>query len=509
MMNQARITKNDGHSKLPWMAALLIFLLLAWPMICMAADIADGDITERLKQELTFDPAVPVDDINVSTDKGIVTISGNVSSLLAKERATMVAETLRGVRSVINLIKVQPRVDRSAAILGQSVETALLYDAATESYEIDVNADDNGRVTMTGTVDSWAERELAETVAKSVSGVTSINNQIIVKPKAERADTDILPEIQKRLRMDALVDDALIDVRVNNGEVKLSGIVGSAAEKRRAEWNAWVSDVVNVDSAGLKVERWARDEDLRTKKYIPRSDTEIREAVQDALLADPRVSPFVITVNADNGIVTLSGIAGNAQAKRSAVRDARNTVGVISIKDMIKIRPIVKLDDVEIAGNVHSALLRNPFTEDLIIAVEVKDGVVHLKGSVDSYFEKAKAEDVAFRARGVTEVKNNLAVTNPVAMSYNPYIHDWSIHEYTWYGDSATVTSKSDLQITEDIKNELRWSPFIDLDDVNISVDNGIATLTGTVDSWNEYYAARENALEGGAITVVNKINVR
>jgi hypothetical protein len=55
----------------------------------------------------------------------------------------------------------------------------------------------------------------------------------------------------------------------------------------------------------------------------------------------------------------------------------------------------------------------------------------------------------------------------------------------------------------------LRWSPFIDAGDVEVTVEAGIATLTGTVDSISEYDVARENAFEGSAIGVINKIGIR
>ena len=64
---------------------------------------------------------------------------------------------------------------------------ALFYDAETDSYEITVNADDKGRVRLSGRVDSWQERELAETVTKWVSGVTSVDNTLIINSESKRS----------------------------------------------------------------------------------------------------------------------------------------------------------------------------------------------------------------------------------------------------------------------------------------------------------------------------------
>jgi osmotically-inducible protein OsmY len=476
----------------------------------VAAPIADREVTEGIEQEILFDPAVPFDAIDIATTNGVVTLQGRVKSLLAKERAERIAETVRGVRSVVNLIEVRPTTPRSARQLREQVKDALLYDAVTEAYEIAVSADDRGAITLNGTVDSWAERDIAEIVAKGVSGVTAVANDIEVKPRTDRLDVEIKAEIARRLQWDTLVDDALIEVRVNDAKVDLSGTVGSAAEKRRVEWNAWmVAGVESVDDSGLSVERWARDEDLRADKYAVRSDAEIRNAVVAALRADPRVSAFDVDVKSRAGFVTLTGVVGAIPAKEAAERDARSTVGVIGVNNLIKVRPVGDMSNEDIAQAVREALARNPFTEGYEIDVSAAEGVVYLAGLVDSYFDKAEAEQVAFRARGVTAVRNDLAVLQPEVLTYDPYVDDWKIYDFTWYDAASDVQSKSDVEIRNAIEQELAWSPFVDSDDVEVSVTGAVATLVGAVDSWSEYHAARENAFEGGAVTVVNRLDVR
>ncbi len=502
-----KIGKND-HSAFLWHIVLLAALSLTPITAWSAVSIADPDITDHVESEFIFDPAVPFNNIDVSTDDGIVTLTGTVTNLLARERATQIVQTVRGVRSVVNRIEVDPLVDRSGRSLSKAINGAVLFDAAADTYEIKVSADDKGQVTLTGTVDSWQERELTETVAKGVSGVTSINNNIVVKSKSERADIEIKPEIEKRLQWDTLVDNALIDVRVDNGKVFLSGVVGSAAEKRRAEWDARVDGVEAVDSSDLNVESWARDEKLRKNKYAERSDLEIRDAVQDALRYDPRVYAFNLDVTATGGLVTLRGVVDNIQAKKAAIRDTRNTVGVTGINSLIKVRPVARLDDDKIAENVSNALLLNPFTESYEIDVRVKNHIVRLEGIVDSYFQKAVVENTVFRANGVADVKNNLTVSYPDVVIYDPYVYDWSIYDYPWYGSLVIITNESDWQIKQAIENEFLWSPYVDSDDITVSVEDGIATLTGSVDSIRENQAAEQNAFEGGATAVINKLRI-
>ncbi|MCB9865013.1 MAG: BON domain-containing protein, partial [Phycisphaerales bacterium] len=73
---------------------------------------------------------------------------------------------------------------------------------------------------------------------------------------------------------------------------------------------------------------------------------------------------------------------------------------------------------------------------------------------------------------------------------------------------SEDPTWVDDLQVKQDIEDELFWSPFVDEDQVEVSVENGVATLRGTVDTLRERYNAGSNALEGGAQAVINRLQV-
>jgi osmotically-inducible protein OsmY len=127
---------------------------------------------------------------------------------------------------------------------------------------------------------------------------------------------------------------------------------------------------------------------------------------------------------------------------------------------------------------------------------------------VDSYFEKGRADDVASRAKGVTEVNNRLEVEYGQPLTYEPYLDDTYIYGEDWYDYQPAYTFTDDAEIKEEIDDEMWWSPFVDSDEVTVRVDDGVARLSGTVESWSEREAARENAYEGGATWVINKIEI-
>jgi osmotically-inducible protein OsmY len=466
-------------------------------------------ISDKVEDELLMDRAVETHLIDVTTVDGIVTLSGSVDNILAKERAARIARIIKGVRAVVNKISVDPSILRTDWQIREDVEEALLTDPATDLYEITVKVENNV-VVLSGKVESWQEKNLCETVAKGVRGVKNVNNNIMIFWPQKRDDYEIITEVEKVLQWDIFVDHGLIDVNVIDGNVTLTGTVGSAAEKKRAGLDAHVYGVKSVDDSGLEVKRWARDPDLKGKKYNRKSNKEIENAVKDALLYDPRVFSFKVTPEVDGASVILRGTVDNLKAKRAAAQDARNTVGVLMVDNRIKVRPATWLSDEKLEDKVSNAILRDPYLEGYKIIVDVQNRVVKLYGTVNTYFERKQADDVASRVDGIIFVENNLKVqTDYEPDLYNPYVDDGYIYNGDWYNHRPRFPAKTDSRIKQDIEHELFWSPFVDADDVNITVNDGRVTLKGSVDSWSEYNAAVNNAYEGGAVYVDNELMVK
>jgi osmotically-inducible protein OsmY len=72
------------------------------------------------------------------------------------------------------------------------------------------------------------------------------------------------------------------------------------------------------------------------------------------------------------------------------------------------------------------------------------------------------------------------------------------------------LRKKTDAQVRDDVQRELRWDTRVKETDVGVEVDEGIVTLTGTVDSWPARLAAQEAAHRvAGVLDVANDINVK
>lgn len=163
-----------------------------------AADRPDSWITTKVKSELAAHKNVSATHTHVTTDDGIVTLTGNAKSMAEKEKTEEIAGRVEGVKKVENrLVVIAPKsrgesrmekegagseaVDKlDDAAITAKVKTALADHHGTSALRTDVDTKD-GAVTLKGTADSEAQKTLAEKVARKVHGVRSVTNDLEVK----------------------------------------------------------------------------------------------------------------------------------------------------------------------------------------------------------------------------------------------------------------------------------------------------------------------------------------
>ena len=131
--------------------------------------LQDKAITIAIETKFDHDKLIDSRLIDVETTNGIVTLSGSARSLFEKERAVELSQIVKGVQSIVDRLEVLSE-QRSDDELEKDIKSALFADTAADSYEIDININ-NGKVTMSGTVNSWAEKELARQVVRDIAGI--------------------------------------------------------------------------------------------------------------------------------------------------------------------------------------------------------------------------------------------------------------------------------------------------------------------------------------------------
>jgi osmotically-inducible protein OsmY len=140
----------------------------------------DQEVAHAVRSALIWDVYVPDEQIRSTVSGGWVTLEGKVERWQQREDAGRCVERLSGVLGVTNKIEVAPpRVDASK--IRSSIEGALTRRAEREARRIGVTVVD-GIVTLTGKVDSWAEKTAVGRLASYSPGVKSVANKITVDP---------------------------------------------------------------------------------------------------------------------------------------------------------------------------------------------------------------------------------------------------------------------------------------------------------------------------------------
>jgi osmotically-inducible protein OsmY len=197
---------------------------------------------------------------------------------------------------------------------------------------------------------------------------------------------------------------------------------------------------------------------------VKKTDAEVQQDVIRELKWDTRVDETDVGVEVDNGIITLTGTVGSWGKRLAAEEAAHRVRGVLDVANdiVVKVPGTAGRTDTEIAQAVRNALVWDVFVPDTRIQSTVSDGVVTLKGDVDSWIQRDDAERVVRNLAGVRGVRNDIVVKPPkVAAS----------------------------EVRKSIENALDRQAEREAERIRLEVLDGKVTLFGTVHSWTERQA--------------------
>jgi osmotically-inducible protein OsmY len=209
--------------------------------------------------------------------------------------------------------------------LQHDVMEELAWEPQIDHAHIGVAAND-GVVTLSGFVPTYAQKLNAEQAAKRVKGVRAIAEEIQVRFASDPKTSD--PEIAKRIldmfKWDVTIPEEKIDVKVEHNWVTLSGNVDWNYQKDAAKRAAGkISGVLGVSN-------------LIEVKHAP-SPANVRELIMAAVRRASDADANTIRVEADGGTVKLSGRVHSWHERQVAERAAWSAPGVAWVEDNIAV----------------------------------------------------------------------------------------------------------------------------------------------------------------------------
>jgi len=248
----------------------------------------------------------------------LVIVVGGVM-LYRSPRATPLRETLRSFKDT----------SQDAATTSK-VKTALLLSKNVSAFEI-ATTTTRGVVSLTGEVPSEETRKLAGAIAQDTSGVTQVENNLVVNPSAGRnpgmanlgdriADLEVKTIVIDRLAQSPELKDKRIGVQVSKQVVTLDGALDTSAQKRAAEQVALQAPGVQSVVSQLTV---------AAGQAAPESvDERLARRVEFELYSTKAVSLKTMQIRSQDGTVVLSGSVPSRAEKLLAERVAQSVEGV-------------------------------------------------------------------------------------------------------------------------------------------------------------------------------------
>ena len=191
-----------------------------------------------VQEELKWDPKVDARHIAVTAHDGVVTLVGYVPTYFDRMRAVTAAENVHGVKAVADELEVHLHQTHAKedSDIADSVVHILEWNSALEDQDIKATVS-SGRVTLNGEVDWNYQRDEAERAVNNLLGVTSVTNDIKVKPRVAAAKVE--KQITNALARHAALDARQIHVTMSGSKAVLSGHVHSFDEARIVRNAAW------------------------------------------------------------------------------------------------------------------------------------------------------------------------------------------------------------------------------------------------------------------------------
>lgn len=201
---------------------------------------SDSRLQQDVMEELKWEPGIDHEEIGVSVNSGVVTLSGTVSSYSEKLLAEKTVRRVKGVRAIAEDLQVlYPAQAKSTdPEIAKRIADILEWDSLVPNDKISVTVE-KGVARLTGEVEWHFEKDLAFKDASKISGVVRVDNRINVRPSVSTADVE--QRIERAFERQADLEAEKIRVRADGHRIILEGTVSTWGKRGIAERAAWAA----------------------------------------------------------------------------------------------------------------------------------------------------------------------------------------------------------------------------------------------------------------------------
>lgn len=354
----------------------------------------DGWVTTKVEAQFFASPDVKARNIDVSTNGGVVTLSGQVDSDAVRQQALALARGIEGVRDVRDQLRVAPVASAGAAAtptrttgtatpdtttgertrdaaggetdIARTIESGwtttkiqakYFTDADVKGRNIDVTTRD-GVVTLSGEVENEAARQKAVQIARQTEGVRDVQDRLRVASSADSGgaaagagtdaarptDEQLVSRVQSKFYQAEDLRTSTIDVKASESVVTLAGTVASESRRRQAlslarnaNGVSAVRDELRVDQAAAATAEPAAQMPTGVAARTDLGDGWITTKIQAQFYLDPDIKGRNVEVTTKNGVVTLTGTVDNDIMRQQALAIAKDTDDVTRVVDRLTV----------------------------------------------------------------------------------------------------------------------------------------------------------------------------
>lgn len=216
------------------------------------------------------------------------------------------------------------------------------------------------------------------------------------------SDQRIKADILMRIRRDSRINDAMIDVKVKNGLVTLTGMVSSYKKKLALQLKTkQTRGVVSVDN---------RLEVFYATEYGNPPQEAIKQNAETILALNSDIDESKIDIDINSGTISLKGSVKWFWQLQRVEELISNIIGVVDLKNELTVVPSKKISDEIIARDIMEELDSCDEIDQSQVLVEVENGTVTLSGTVKNYAAEKEAYETTVQQPGVKCLVNNLVV---------------------------------------------------------------------------------------------------